>query len=152
MFQKSNLRHTIFIAGSLGILLSCFLNWVGIISRRYTLFEFSAFAATWGRYDNLWWLHILAVAYFLIPIFACFVLMTLSFRKTSRIIAFIGGIYCILLSGVLLLPSLLNRFGVPNFFKCPGLYIAFISACILLIGAICSRKQYEIVHEAEIFN
>ena len=131
------------------ILLSCFINWVGIIGRGYSLFELGEFAATWGRYDNLWFLHIIGIAYLLIPVMACFVLMTLLFRRTSRVVGFIAGSYCLALTGILLMPSLFLPFGLPELLYGPGVFMAFISSLALVIGSFCSRKQYEIVQDAQ---
>lgn len=134
------------------ILLSCFINWVGIIGRGYNLFELGEFAATWGRYDNLWFLHIIGIAYLLIPVMACFVLMTLLFRRTSRIIGLIAGFYCLALTGVLLLPSVFLPFGLPELLYGPGVFVTFTSSLVLFVGAICSRKNYEIVQGAPAFS
>jgi hypothetical protein len=135
------LRYSTLIVGSLGILLSCFFNWLSIFSKGYSLFEFGKFAGTWSEYDSLKMLRVVGFFYFLIPIFACLILTTLGSRKVSRSIAFVGGVYSTLLTSIILLPEI--PFGLPKVNFSFGIYITFISSFIILVGSILSKEEFE---------
>ena len=138
---NKHFRHTVLAVGSVGILLSSFFSWVSILGKEYNLFELGKFIGTWSRYESSKFLQIIGIAYFAIPIFACLILMTLIFRKSSRIIAFIGGFYSLVLTGALLMP--ISPYGLPEINESPGIYLAFVSSLIIFIGSIFSKIAYE---------